>query len=536
MVVSLPEMMMAAAESEPDRVVLREVSGLQLANADLVRLADAWGAMLADQGVGRGDPVATMLHNGAVGHLGWAGAAWIGAIEFPVNHAFPVDWIARTVRQAGVRVAVVATEFAGSWEPLLGSGALERLIVISGFECAEVWTSGGVRETVLLDPTGTAPVRADRYDLSCIVLTSGTTGPSKGVVVPWGQWEARSVSPNIPLRHRTRESVFYCPLPVFHTGGRVYFYDAVRQRSVLVTRERFKTDEWLDDICRGGCTGTILMGATAAFVHNSPPRHDDRESPLQYLLMAPVPRWVDEFKRRFGLTVYTSFSASEYAYPIVSGDRFEVSAASAGSCGMADPAYDVRLVSADGRDVGTGEEGELLVRSAPWANSLGYWRQPEQSAEAWRDGWFHTGDVLRRDAEERFHFVDRMKDMIRRRAENISSLEVETAALEHAHIVGAAAYGVPSDYGEDEVMLAVELRPEASADPADLHQHLSERLPHFAVPRYIDVVPVLPRNHTAKVLKRELKARGITSSTWTWPDHGPAAMVPATPDQNGEAQ
>ncbi|MGW8814387.1 AMP-binding protein [Gordonia terrae] len=512
--VSLPELVQSWALQDPQRQILRDVGGQGLTNSDLAVAAATWGALLTSVGATRGAPVATMLPNTSAGHIGWLGTAWIGAIEFPLNHAFPTSWIERLIMESGATIAIVGKQLARKWQPLLTAGVLKSLVVVHDLQRVEIWSDDGRNEFRKLTPVDLTPVVADRYDVSCVILTSGTTGPSKGVVVPWGQWETRCVSNAIPSRFRNPDEVFYNPLPVYHTAGRSYFYEAVYQQSVMVSKGRFSTTTWIDDIYREKCTGTILLGTTASFIFNSPQKSLDRETSLKFVVVAPVPTWVDQLKERFNITAVTSYGATEYGNAIVSGDHFEVTSRTAGSCGVADSNYEVRLVSDQGMEVGIDEPGELHVRGTPWANNLGYWRRPEESARAWQGGWFRTGDIFRRDADGLFYFIDRAKDMVRRRGENISSMEVEWSAMEHPEVSVAAAYGVRSEHGEEEVMLSVELAAGAVVSPAELHKFLETRLPAYAVPQFIAIHAELPRTSTQKIRKNELREAGVTSSTW----------------------
>jgi len=180
------------------------------------------------------------------------------------------------------------------------------------------------------------------------------------------------------------------------------------------------------------------------------------------------------------------------------------------------PWTEVRLVDEFDVEVAVDQVGEMIVRSeVPWALNAGYYNMAEKTAEAWRNGWFHTGDAFKRDDQGNYFFVDRMKDAIRRRGENISSFEVENAVLEHPDVVDCSAIGVPAQYGEDEVMVIVVAKDRSAFDPSALVAWLDARMPRFMVPRYVDVVDDLPRNETSlRVKKMELRSAGITATTW----------------------
>ena len=202
---------------------------------------------------------------------------------------------------------------------------------------------------------------------------------------------------------------------------------------------------------------------------------------------------------------------TEISTPLVSGPN----PSPVGTCGRPRSGVDVRIVDEHDCEVEPGAVGELIVRTdRPWAMNHGYFRNPEATARAWRNGWFHTGDAFRVDAAGNYFFVDRIKDAIRRRGENISSFEVETEVGAHPAVKEAAAVAVASDEGEDEVLVAVSLADGARLDPEDLIRFLLPRMAHFMVPRYVRVVDELPKTPTQKVQKHVLRTEGLTADTW----------------------
>ena len=209
--------------------------------------------------------------------------------------------------------------------------------------------------------------------------------------------------------------------------------------------------------------------------------------------------------------MYTIFNMTEISSPIVSEPNPRVR----GTCGKVRAGVQVRLVDGNDCEVAQGSVGEMIVRTdRPWAMNSGYYKEPEATARAWRNGWFHTGDAFRQDAEGFFFFVDRIKDAIRRRGENISSFEVEAEILAHPDVREAAAIAVPSPLEEDEVLAVIAPQPGRSIDPVQLIHFLRDRLAYFMIPRYIRVLDELPKTPSSKVLKTELRAQGITADTW----------------------
>jgi crotonobetaine/carnitine-CoA ligase len=186
-----------------------------------------------------------------------------------------------------------------------------------------------------------------------------------------------------------------------------------------------------------------------------------------------------------------------------------------GSAGVPTASWDLRLVDDDDEDVAPGAVGEIVVRPrSPHVMFEGYFHRPEATVSQLRNLWFHTGDLARRDDDGNLWFVDRKKDSVRRRGENISSFEVEAVVMSHPAVAAAAMIGVPSPLGEEDVKVCVVPAEGATLRPEDLLDHLVPRLPYFAVPRYVELVEDLPRNATGRVLKYELRKNPLTSTTW----------------------
>jgi len=254
------------------------------------------------------------------------------------------------------------------------------------------------------------------------------------------------------------------------------------------------------------------MGATLTMLHKRPRRDDDADNPARLGWGVPVPEFADDFERRFGVQLVELYGSTDAGVPMyhpVDVPRRQ------GSCGRAIPQYDVRLFDDSGAEVADGEVGELVIRpNEPSLMSDGYYGMPSATLESRRDLWFHTGDLARRDADGYFYFVGRSTDSIRRRGENISAFEVEEVVKLHHSILDAAAFGVPSELTEDDVMIAVVVRPGDTLDPAELIDFCSSRMARHMVPEYVDVVDTLPRTPTEKVEKAQLRERGITPTTW----------------------
>jgi crotonobetaine/carnitine-CoA ligase len=300
-------------------------------------------------------------------------------------------------------------------------------------------------------------------------------------------------------------------LPLFHVGGTGAVYVPLIRGGSCAIVDSFDTRAFWPTVRRTQSTIVTLLGVMASFVAKQPPSPDDRNHTLRSVMMVPLAEDADAFSKRFGCDVYTVFNMSETSCPIVSGPN----PSPLGTCGRPRPGAEARIVDENDCEVPPGTVGELILRTdRPWAMNHGYLNNPEATAKAWRNGWFHTGDAFRVDEAGNFFFVDRMKDAIRRRGENISSFEVEAEVCAHPAVKEAAAVAVPSEHAEDEVLVAVSLAAGATLDPAELIRFLIPRMAHFMVPRYVRVLAELPRTPTQKVQKHVLRAEGVTADTF----------------------
>jgi len=345
------------------------------------------------------------------------------------------------------------------------------------------------------------------------MFTSGTTGPSKAVITPWAVvYQFWSWVPDDTL---APGDGLYCAMPLFHNSGRSAFNYAMVCGGRFVIRDRFSAAGFWSDVRATGCTTAALVGPMTALLYAAAPAPDDADNPLRNVILGPMIPEMADFERRFGVRVATGYGQTEVGMPVTTGWDHGPWA----NCGRERLDYpwpEARIVDGYDEPVGPGEVGELVVRTAePWALNAGYYKMPEQTAAAWRNGWFHTGDAFRVDADGWYYFVDRMRDAIRRRGENISSFEVETIVVEHPDVLECAAVGVPAPLGDDDVMVAVIVRAGAAFDPAELVEFLEPRMPKYMIPRYVQVVDDLPRTEASmRVRKHELRARGVTNATW----------------------
>jgi crotonobetaine/carnitine-CoA ligase len=444
----------------------------------------------------------------------WFGLGWLGAVHTGVNTDFRGDTLAYVLDNSRARHVICAREFLDRVLAVAsGLEALELVIVTDAraddlpaatsvpvVAAAELWDAAR--------PANDLPVPM-RHQLACISYTSGTTGASKGVLVPWGRlW------PNEAWIDLTADDVYYCPFPVFHLSGMLPLAWIGFPGGVVVLRESFKTQHFWEDVRKFGCTTTALIPAMMNWLIDEPARDDDLDNPLRFVNGAPVVPRVEQFKGRFGVQMRTVFGNTEIGTPLTAGP--DVSADWESTALHVAPGYEVLVADAHDYEVAAGEMGELLVRTAePWRMMIGYFGMPEQTAAAWRNGWFHTGDGLVRDADGTYHFVDRIKDSIRRRGENISSMEVERFVNDHPAVAETVALAVPSEHGEDEVKVCVVLHAGEALEHRALHEYLTSRMPAFMVPRYIEFLADPERTEAMKRIKKEpLRADPFNADTW----------------------
>ena len=527
----LPHLLRRRAAETPDRVFLQQVEGDRtLTYGQAHRESLRWAHGFDRLGVSPKETVISMLPVGFDAVHCWVGLNWLVAWEVPVNTAFQGMMLGYTLQNSNARVAVIAERYLDRIVALDRSelGRIDTIIV-PDLSLSTIWTETEVNkrlgltilngEDFLHDPSnnvGPADTGDDfkgpqPWDVTEIFYTSGTTGPSKGVLYTHIQQHATVASFSSTW---TEEDRYYCPFPMYHVSGKmtVYAIALIGMRGVI--REYFKTDEFWSDIARYGCTTTLLLGAMANFIYRQPELPTDAETPLNKVIMVPLIPELNDFTRRFGTRVNTVFNMTEISSPI-EADYNETSAMPVTACGRTRPGYDLRVVDEHDRELPRGQLGELIVRAdEPWVLNAGYFGMPEKTAEAWRNGWFHTGDGFIQDTDGWFHFVDRQKDAIRRRGENISSMEVEAHVNTHPAVLESAAIAVASEWGEDEVKIVVVLKPSATVDATELHAYLLMITPKFMLPRFIEFTDALPKTPTEKVRKVALREAGVTSSTW----------------------
>ena len=509
----LPHLIAKQAAERGDATFIDVVGGPSITYSEFHDEATRWARSLRALGVEADGQVAMMLPVGLDGTLTWMGCAWLNARMVPVNVALRGRMLHYVLDNSGATHLVIAQRYLDRIADLSDAlPALTTVVVCDVDEPPDDLPYRTVGRSAFLAGTGDEPlVGPAHHDIAGIFYTSGTTGPSKGVLVPWMQLyqTAAATAPNFGPGE-----AWYSPMPLTHISGTSPFYAMAIAGARLVLKEAFSTTEFLDDVNKYRCTASLVLGAMTQFLLSLPPSPQDKDTPLWYVGMMPIPPNIEEFTNRFGCKVFSLYNMTELSSPITWAEP-QAAPKHRDSCGTVREGYEVRLVDDHDEEVARGEVGELIVRTAePWMLCTGYHGMPEATAAAWRNGWFHTGDALRRDDEGNFFFVDRLKDAIRRRGENISSAEVEAEVNAHPAVLESAAVPVPSPLGEDEVKVFVSPKPGEELTPESLLEFLVPRMAHYMVPRYVELIDELPKTNTFKVQKHKLRDMGNTASTW----------------------
>jgi crotonobetaine/carnitine-CoA ligase len=521
---TVPGLLADRAAHDPDRPLFA-CGDEAWSVGEAASLAAGHAAALAAAGLVRGDRVALFSGNRPEFMRVFLGSAWLGAVAVPINVACRGPQLQYYLANSGARLLCVERALLAELAQVDPAAvALERVWVLdgaapsrqeppdaaSGFASAGAhWAARTVAMPAPASPVTPAPLAPG--DTVAILYTSGTTGPSKGVCCPhaqliaWGEHTAR-------LLGVTRDDVLCTTLPLFHVNALNGFFQALSSGARQVVEARFSVSGFWPTMARHGATVGYLLGAMVPMLLARGAAADEHGHRLRIALAPGVPPSLHErFRERTGVVLLEGYGSTETNFVIAArpGDGAE------GTMGRLQPGFSARVADSNDDELPAGEAGELLLRAdAPFAFATGYWGMPQQTVEAWRNLWFHTGDRVVRDAEGRFRFVDRLKDAIRRRGENVSSYEVEQVLLSHPAVAAAAVYPVRSELAEDEVMVAIVPEAGAVIDPVELVRFCETRLPHFAVPRYVDLVDDLPRTENGKVRKVVLRERGVGPATW----------------------
>ena len=475
---------------------------------------------LTGLGIQPGETVLVMLPDIADYIVIWCALSKFGGIEVPVNAHYRGNLLAYLINDSLAETILIDQRFLSR---LVGVQddleRLRRVVVVpdAGSAGPDPVDDLSRKFEILSYPDLYAETEYDGpgpayHDLMGVLYTSGTTGPSKGVTMTHAHaYEyALGVSEMLELGEH---DLYGAHLPLFHIAGQfatVYASCIAGATAVLTTA--FSPRRYWEEINAHGITCTFLLGAMANFLYAQPRTDKDANNTIDRVLMVPLIPEVEDFKKRYGCRVSTTWGGTEMNCPTRSG--FDL--ADNRSCGrVLEDRYEVRIVDRMDREVPDGTPGEALVRTRiPWITTNGYWNHPEWTVSLFRNQWIHTGDMLMRDDEGNLYFIDRIRDAIRRRGENISSMEVENEINAHPAVLECAVIPVDSRETEQEVMAVVVPGDGERVEPEALISYLETRMAYFMVPRYIDIVDTLPKTPTGKIQKFVLREKGITETTW----------------------
>jgi crotonobetaine/carnitine-CoA ligase len=500
------------AKRHPDKPLLM-MGDRVMTYTEVDRAANRIGRGFAALAVAKGDRVLVMLPSSIDYALVWLGLSKIGALMVPVNEAYKAGMLQHQANNSGAKLAVIWSEHLKVWREL-GDGLTELKTVViyesgDSLSRTDPWTYHPF-DTLFANDDSPLPPAVEYFDPMAIFYTSGTTGPSKGVLYSYAQAHATAAP---PAKLCAPDDVFYMTLPMFHVGLSHMFGIVIIAGATMAVRGKFSVSNFWSDVRHYKATFSILLSTMPNFLLSQPPSPADRDHTLRKLIIIPLLKDLDAFKTRFGVpNVTTFFNMTEVSCPI-SADGWNL--VNNQSAGRPRPGVTARIVDENDEPLPPGKTGELVLRADnPWEFNLGYWRNPAATAEAWRNQWLHTGDGFQYDADGNFYFVDRIKDCLRRRGENISSFEVEVEVDAHPAILESAAVAVPSEHSEDELKVVAALKPGCTVEPADLLAFLKDRLPAYMVPRYLEIrTEELPKTPTGKVQKVLLRATG-TAGAW----------------------
>lgn len=497
------ELRRAAADS-PDKPFIRMLEGEWTYGA-FDRETDRLAAGLHGHGVRQGHNVSLMLPNCIEFAMAWFALAKLGAVTAPVNTAFRGTVLADAINLVDSRLLIV---HASLWPQVAEARAalatVANIVVVGEFAAG----APGLPWSALRADACESPPAADIAfdDLALLLYTSGTTDRSKAAMIShrFVLRQAQGVIEGLGLR---ADDVLYCPYPMFHLDAAVMtLAPALLMRGVAAIGERFSVSRYWDEVRTLKATVFDFMGATITMLWKQPPSPRDREHSARLGWGVPLPAWAPEFEARFGCRLVELYGSTEVG-AIIYTPLDE--ARRAGSCGKARGPFEAKLFDERGFEVAPGTPGELVVRPLePSVIMDGYYGMPQATVAAFRNLWFHTGDLLRRDEDGFFYFVGRLNDIVRRRGENISAAEVERAIEAHPDVLECAVIGVPSEMTEEEVMAFVVLREGSRLEPRALTDWCSTHMARFMMPRFVRFLPALPKTPTDKVEKFRLRQQG----------------------------
>lgn len=509
-----------AAQRMGDKPLIIDVEGGSISYREMDRQANRIAHGMVALGIEHQDRVLFMLPDGIELAALFCGLARRGGVEVPINLAYRGPFLTRIINDSRADTLVIDTQYLDRLEAVAGELThLERCVIYPARPDTVPPTIATRFELLdydmLLSDDASQFAGGPAYnEMIGIMYTSGTTGTSKGVMVCHAH--AYRYGSNVAKNHEVTENDNYytAGLPLFHIAGQwgVVYASMMRGATTILRRGYRNNYFWLDIAAHRG-TVVFMLGAIANFIWQQTPSEADADTPLEKVGMYPVIPEHEAFATRFGVKIASGYGSTENPGPCRHplGEPFPTN-----QCvGAIKDTVDCRILDENDVECAPGVVGEICVRPRhTWEIMMGYWNQPEATTKAFRNLWYHSGDAGFIDEQGRLYFVDRVTDSMRRRGENISSMEVEDIVNQYPDVLECAVFPVWADESEQEVMVAITPQPDRTIDPEAVTRFCNERMPYFMVPRYIDVVDAIPKTPTGKIQKYTLREQGITDTTW----------------------
>jgi len=467
----------------------------------------------AGQGVKKGSHVAMLMENCPEFIYTWFGLALLGAVEAPFNPFHKGSLLEYLINYSDAEILVISSSFIDEIRSVEDRICNVKKIIIDGqFNGKPFKKIETITFTALLQGDGKPRTGEVKYnDIMALMFTSGTTGPSKGVLITHNQ-AFFVASQYVNVTGVKRSDTGYCYIPLFHEAPQfgLVLGSMLYGGNFLLTRSFSAADFW-QDIRKYKCTASGMFEVVIKILLMAPEQPDDADNPMRIFSTAHItPESQEAFEKRFNVKLVNTYGLTEGDCTIAATHRD----IRPGSFGKPRGYFDVQLFDSMDRKVPRGKVGEIALRpKQPHTIFEGYYKMPEKTLEAFRNLWWHTGDLAYQDEDGYFFFVGREKDMIRRGDENISALEVEKVAESHPDVKECAAVAAYSEVWGEEVKLVIVCREGSKIDPAELVAYCDERMAYFMVPRYIEFVEAIPRTGgSGRPVKEQLKQ--VTDKTW----------------------
>ena len=513
-----PAIVRMQAERYGDRAFCSFREGEMLSFRELETESSALASGLAGLGVTSGDRVVVLAFNSREFILTMIAVHKRGAIFVPINTELKGAFLEHQLKNTEPRVVIVDAALRAAFDSVdIAAAGVEATVVIGG-SALPLPGARAIRfeSLVASSPRQEDVVEVTPYTVCTIMFTSGTTGPAKGVMMPHGHCFYNAL---ISMRRTelTDADRMYISMPLFHgTASLLQLYASLLAGASAYIVRRFSASSWLSDIRAGAATVTFAAGVMAEFILKQPEQVDDADNPLRLVWSVPVSaQWGPRFEKRFNVRILQAYGMTELCVPVWGDLEEPLQPGCAGE--VVKDFWEIRVVDPKtDEQLKAYEVGEIVGRpKEPGVFMAGYFRMPDKTVEAWRTLWFHTGDAGYFDERGRLFYVDRIRDRIRRRGENISAFEVEEVVGAHPGVRQCAVVGVKVDGagGEDEVMAYIVAHATGLA-PADVLDWCIQRMPRYAVPRFIEIVSEIEQTPTGKIRKQKLRDTGVTPNTW----------------------